>query len=105
MVRKHSKNSRNYRDNQDNLGESQNHIDQALKKQLEKKKWYSNKKKYSQGKLKLYTNYKELPDFENCLNESNPKLCQAIKKIRIRAHKLSVKIRQKPNRQNMSIVL
>ena len=44
MVRKHSKNSRNYRDNQDNLGESQNHIDQALKKQLEKKMWYSNKK-------------------------------------------------------------
>ena len=58
MVRKHSKNSRNYRDNQDNLGESQNHIDQALKKQLEKKMWYSNKKKYSKGKIKLYTNYK-----------------------------------------------
>ena len=38
---------------QDILGESKNCIDQALKKQLEKM-WYSNKEKYSQGKLKLY---------------------------------------------------
>ena len=34
--------------NQDILGESKNRIDQALKKQLEKK-WYSNKDKYMSG--------------------------------------------------------
>ena len=39
--------------NKDILGESKNHIDQALKKQFEKK-WYSNKVNYTQGKLKLY---------------------------------------------------
>ena len=74
---------------QDILGESKNHIDQALKKQLEKK-WYSNKEKYSQGKLKLYTNFKEHLGFENYLNESNPKLCQDITKIRISAHKFPI---------------
>ena len=71
--------------NQDILGESKKHIDQPLTKQL-KKMWYSNNEKYSQGKLKLYTSFKEHPGFENYLNESNPKLCQAITKIRISAH-------------------
>ena len=70
--------------NQDILGESKNCIDQALKKQLEKN-WYSNKEKYSQGKLKLYTNFKKYLGFENYLNEPNPKLHQAITKIRIRS--------------------
>ena len=49
--------------NQAILGESKNSIDQALKKQLEKIK-----EKYSQGKLKLYTSFKEHPGFENYLN-------------------------------------
>ena len=72
--------------NRDILGESKNCIDQALRKQLEKM-WYSNKEKNSQGKLKLYTSFKERPGFENCLNESNPKLRQAITKITISVHK------------------
>ena len=75
--------------NQDILGESKKCIDQALKKQLEKM-WYSNEEKYSQGKLKLYTSFKECPGFENYLNESNPKLRQAIMKIRISAHKFPI---------------
>ena len=75
--------------NQDILEESKNRIDQALKKQLEKK-WYSNKEKYSQGKLKLCTSFKEHPGFENYLNEPNPKLCQSITKIRISAHKFPI---------------
>ena len=75
--------------NQDILGESKKRIDQALKKQLEKM-WYSNKEKYSQGKLKLYISFKEHPGFENYLNESNPKLRQAITKIRISAHKFPI---------------
>ena len=75
--------------NQNILGESKNCIDQALKKQLEKM-WYSSKEKYSQGKLKLYTSFKEPPGFENYLNESNPKLCQAITKIRISAHNFPI---------------
>ena len=54
--------------NQDILGESKNCIDQALKKQLEKM-WYSNTEKYSQGKLKLYTSFKERLGFENYLSE------------------------------------
>ena len=74
--------------NQDNLEVSKNLIDQTLKKQLEKK-LYINKEKYSQGKLKLYTSFKDLPGFENYLNQSNPTLRQAIKKIRISAHKFS----------------
>ena len=49
--------------------------------------WYSNKEKYSHSKLKLYTSFKERPGFQNYLNESNPKLRQAITKIRISAHK------------------
>ena len=64
-------------------------IDQALKKQLEKT-WYSNKEKYSQGKLKLYISFKERPRFENYLNELNPKLCQAIMKIKISSQKLPI---------------
>ena len=36
MIHKHSGNTRNHRDKQDILGESKNHTDQALKKQLEK---------------------------------------------------------------------
>ena len=59
--------------NQDILEESKYHIDQALKKQLEKVQ-YSNKEKYSQGKLKLYSSFKERPRFENYLSQSNPKL-------------------------------
>ena len=72
--------------NQDILRESKNHIDQALKKQLEKKS-HNNKEKYSQGRLKLYTIFKEHPGFENYLNESSSKLRQAITKIRISVHK------------------
>ena len=53
--------------------------------------WYSKKEKYSQGKLKLYTSLKERPGFENYLNESNPKLRQAITKSRISAHKFPIK--------------
>ena len=75
--------------NQDILGESKNCIDQPLKKQLGKM-WYSNKEKYSYGKLKLYTSFKESPGFENYLNESDPKLLQAITKIRISAHHLPI---------------
>ena len=59
--------------NQDILEESKYQIDQALKKQLEKVQ-YSNKEKYSQGKLKLYSSFKERPRFENYLNQSNPEL-------------------------------
>ena len=59
--------------NQDIFEESKYHIDQALKKQLEKVQ-YSNKEKYSQGKLKLYSSFKERPRFENYLSQSNPKL-------------------------------
>ena len=54
--------------NQDNLEVSKNLIDQTLKKQLEKM-LYINKEKYSQGKFKLYTSFKDLSDFENYLNE------------------------------------
>ena len=50
--------------------------------------WYNNKENYSQGKLKLYTSFKERPGFENYLNES--KLRQAITKIRISAHKFPI---------------
>ena len=72
--------------NQDIFGESKNRIDQALKKQLEKI-WYSKNEKYSQGKIKLNTSFKERTGFENYLNKSNPKLRQEIKKNRISAHK------------------
>ena len=52
--------------NQDILGESKNRIDQALKKQLEKI-WYSKNEKYSQGKIKLNTSFKESTGFEKLL--------------------------------------
>ena len=42
-----------------------------------KNMWHSNKEKYSQGKKKLYTSFKERPGFENYLNESK-ELCKAI---------------------------
>ena len=74
---------------QDIPGASKNCIKQALKKQLEKM-WYSNKEKYSQGKLKLYTSFKERSDFANYLNESNPKLHQRIKKFRVSARKFPI---------------
>ena len=74
---------------QDIPGGSKNCIKQALKKQLEKM-WYSNKEKYSQGKLKLYTRFKERSGFENYLNESNPKLRQRIKKIRVSARNFPI---------------
>ena len=54
--------------NHDILGDSKNGNDQVLKEELEKM-WYSNKEKYSQGKLKFYTSFKECPGFENYLNE------------------------------------
>ena len=49
--------------------------------------WYSSRVKYSQGKLRLYTTLKERPGFETYLTLSNPKLRQAITKLRISAHK------------------
>ena len=73
FTHKHYENKRNRRDKPRYSWRVKNCIDQALKKQLEKM-WYSNKEKYSQGKLKLYTSFKEHPGFENYLNESNPKL-------------------------------
>ena len=52
--------------------------------------WYSSRVKYSQGKLRLYTTLKERPGFETYLTLSNPKLRQAITKLRISAHKLPI---------------
>ena len=52
--------------------------------------WYNNKANYSQDKLKLYTSFKERPSFENYLNESNPKLRQAITKSSISVHKFPI---------------
>ena len=59
MVHKDSKNSRNRRDKPEQFWRILNCIDEALKK-FEKKKdiWHSNKEKYSQGKLKVYTRFK-----------------------------------------------
>ena len=90
MVHKHSENSRNRRDKPGYSWRIKNRIDQALMKHIEKM-WYSNKEKYSQGKLKLYTSFKKYLGFENYLNEPNPKLHQAITKIRISAHKFPTK--------------
>ena len=42
------------------------------------------------GTLKLYTNLKECPGFENYLNLPNKKLRQAITKLRISAHKFPI---------------
>ena len=42
------------------------------------------------GTLKLYTNLKECPGFENYLNLPNKKLRQAITKLRIIAHKFPI---------------
>ena len=86
MVHKHSENSRNRRDKPGYSWRIKNRIDQALMKHIEKM-GCSNKEKYSQGKLKLYSSFKERSGFENYLNESNPKLRQVITKIRINAHK------------------
>ena len=45
---------------------------------------------YKQGKLQLYTSFKEGPGFENYLNLPNKKLRQAIIKLRITAHKFPI---------------
>ena len=45
---------------------------------------------YKQGKLQLYTSFKEGPGFENYLNLPNKKLRQAITKLRISAHKFPI---------------
>ena len=47
---------------------------------------------YKQGKLQLYTSFKERPGFENYLNLPNKKLHQAITKLRISAHKFLIEI-------------
>ena len=52
--------------------------------------WYSSRVKYSQGKRRLYTTLKERPGFETYLTLNNPNLRQAITKLRISAHKLSI---------------
>ena len=59
----------------------------TLKKLLD---WDLNHKKYSEGKLKVYTSIKEPPGFENYLNMKNPKFPQAISKFRISAHKFPI---------------
>ena len=61
----------------------------ALRRILESH-WYSSRVKYSQGKLRLYTTLKERPGFETYLTLNNPKLRQAITKLRISAHKLPI---------------
>ena len=71
------------------LGECKNLADQNLRKLLNQI-WYENKETYSEGKLKLYTSLKLRPGFEQYLNEPNPKLRQAITKIRISAHKFPI---------------
>ena len=52
--------------------------------------WYFSRVKYKQGKLRLYTTLKERPGFETYLTLNNPKLRQAITKLRISAHKLPI---------------
>ena len=59
----------------------------ALRRILENH-WYSSRVKYSQGKLRLYTTLKERPGFETYLILNNPKLRQAITKLRISVPKL-----------------
>ena len=52
-------------------------------------------KKYSQGKLKFYTSFKERLVFENYLNDSVTTWCsQVIKNVRISAHKFPLKTGQ-----------
>ena len=45
----------------------------ALRRILENH-WYPSQVKYSQGKLRLYTTFKERPGFETYLTLNNPKL-------------------------------
>ena len=52
--------------------------------------WHFKKTLYKQRKLQLYTSLKERPGFENYLNLPNKKLCQAITKLRISAHKFPI---------------
>ena len=60
-----------------------------LNKSLEQS-WHFIKTLYQEGKLQLYTSLKEHPRFENYLNLPNKKLCQAITKLRISAHKFPI---------------
>ena len=52
--------------------------------------WHFKKTLYKQEKLQLYTSLKERSGFENYLNLPNKKLCQAITKLRISAHKFPI---------------
>ena len=52
--------------------------------------WHFIKTLYKEGKLQLYTSLKEHPRFENYLNLPNKKLCRAITKLRISAHKFPI---------------
>ena len=61
----------------------------ALSRILENK-WYFSRVKYSQGKLKLYTTLNGRPGFETYLTLNNPKLRQAITKLRISALNLPI---------------
>ena len=45
---------------------------------------------YKQGKLQFYTDLWECPGFENYLNLPNKKLCRAITKLRLSAHKFPI---------------
>ena len=54
------------------------------------KNWFLKRNEYRQGKLRLYTQLKERPGSENYLNLSNPKLRQAITKLRISAHRFPI---------------
>ena len=58
----------------------------ALRRILENSSWV----KYSQDKLRLYTTLKERPGFETYLILNNPKLRQAITKLRISVPKLPI---------------
>ena len=77
------------------LGETDNFLastaqrKSTLRRSLENQ-WYSSRVKYSQGKLRLYTTLKERPGFETYISLNNPKLRQAITKLRISAHKLPI---------------
>ena len=53
-------------------------------------KWYLKRNECRQGKLRLYTNLKKRPSFEQYLKLSNPKLWQAIANSRIRVHRLPI---------------
>ena len=58
----------------------------ALRRILENSSWV----KFSQDKLRLYTTLKERPGFETYLILNNPKLRQAITKLRISVPKLPI---------------